>query len=127
MIPQLKTIFHNNAPSLTKTSNSQKFREIMTNQLHKCYVCDQDYFQYELEVHFVIHHSKDCNQVNHESKENSETEELYKCQACRRYFANKSEFETHILENSCLKCVQCNRTFFSIFNLRRHDKLKHHT
>ena len=67
----------------------------MTNQLHKCYVCDQDYFQYELEVHFVIHHSKDCNQINLESLENSETEKLYKCQACKKSFSNKSEFETH--------------------------------
>ena len=120
-----ENIFHNNTPSLPKTT-VRKFREIMTNQLHKCYICDQDYFQYELEVHFVIHHSKDSNQINLESMKNSETEELYKCSACKRSFANKSKFETHILDKSCLKCVLCKRTFFSAFNLKRHNKLKHH-
>ena len=94
------------------------------NQLHKCYVCDQDYFQYELEVHFVIHHSKYFNQdqVSHEN-----SEQLYKCQDCKKLFASKSELDTHVDGKLCYKCAQCNRKFFSAFNLKRHNKLKHYS
>ena len=87
-----------------------------TNLLYKCHVCQEEFDQYALEVHFLNNHNTE-----------KEDQIRRKCEICEKTFSKLYILTKHINvvhgEREQIKCEICDKYFTEAGHLRSHLKV----
>ena len=130
--------------NMEKFNNCEKIEE-KPIQTYKCHVCNEEFDQYGLELHFMTNHvieenvmsvcqnkeeSGGINNVPCETKPKAKAIQKFKCSLCEKAYTQSQNLKLHVQyvhegQKPRYKCDTCDKCFTQSHNLKSHINRVH--